>query len=102
MIRRDGEVCLRCGRTKAIHTSHIYPKGKYRKMAYDLNNVIPLDFHCHIHWWHSHPLESGEWIKTAIPKERLEYLEQKARTIDKTKLDFETIKTTLQESENGI
>jgi hypothetical protein len=64
-------------------------------MAYDLNNVKPLCYYCHIFFFHKHPLEAAKWIKTAIPKERLEYLEQKARTIDKTKLDFETIKQTL-------
>ena len=98
MIRRDGEQCLRCGKTP-VQMSHIKSKGKYRKLAFDLNNVKPLCLGCHLYWWHKEPLDAAEWVREKLP-ERIKYLEEKTRTIDKIKLDYETIKQTLQESNN--
>ena len=94
MIRRDGEQCLRCGKTP-VQMSHIKSKGKYRKLAFDLNNVKPLCLGCHLYWWHKEPLEAAEWVREKLP-ERIKYLEEKTRTIDKTKLDYKQIKRELE------
>jgi len=97
MIHRDGEKCLKCGKTTAIHTSHIKSRQKYRKLAFDLDNVKPLCYKCHLHWWHKEPLEAGEWIKTAISYDRLKRLELKAKSINKAKLEYQTIKERLED-----
>ena len=94
MIRRDGEQCLRCGKTP-VQMSHIKSKGKYRKLAFDLNNVKPLCLGCHLYWWHKEPLDAAEWVREKLP-ERIKYLEEKTRTIDKTKLDYKQIKRELE------
>ncbi len=100
MIRRDGEHCLRCGKTP-VQTSHIKSRGKYRKLAFDINNVKPLCVACHLYWWHKEPLEAAEWIREQFP-DRVEYLEKKIRTIDKTIMVYETIKEQLKgRKENG-
>jgi 5-methylcytosine-specific restriction endonuclease McrA len=65
MLARDKNTCQYCGsKTRVLATSHIYPKGKYRKMEYDLDNVVALcNMPCHLGWWHKEPIEAGAWIK---------------------------------------
>lgn len=77
---RDGEKCLRCGKNNTIALSHIYPKGRYRAMELEPDNLKPLCFSCHIAWWHKNPIEAHEWLVTAIPKKRLERLKLMAQT----------------------
>jgi len=93
---RDGNQCLRCGKTTTLQTSHIKPTGRYRKMAYDLDNVKTLCVGCHLYWWHKDPLEASEWLKTAIPEARLKKLHLRAITTDKTILDYKLIKLDLE------
>ena len=68
---RDHYRCLKCGRTKLggwqIQASHIKPKGTYRSMSADVDNIKALCSMCH-RWWHSSPTESGMWFATTFPE----------------------------------
>jgi|TARA_R100000315_G_C5195866_1_gene114661 5-methylcytosine-specific restriction endonuclease McrA len=95
IILRD-KCCLRCGKTQNLHASHIYPRGKYPKMAYDVNNVKALCLGCHLYWWHKHPIEAKDWAEKTLGKVRLRQLKKQANTINKNKLIFEEIRDELQ------
>lgn len=86
-IARDGECCLRCGKTTSLHLSHIYPKGRYKSMEYDPDNIKLLCNACHLFWWHKNPIEAGEWLKSVIPSGRLSRL--KTMSEDNTKRPFD-------------
>jgi len=93
---RDKHRCIRCGRTDALAPSHIYPKGKYKRMRWEINNVKTLCYSCHIHFWHKNPIEAHEWLETAIPKERLDKLKLQAMYVDKSPIDYKLIKIYLK------
>ena len=80
---RDGERCLKCGKRSQLHMSHIYPKGRYRCMEFNPDNLKLLCVGCHLFWWHKNPIEASEWIKTALTPQRLKRLRR---------LSLETIK----------
>jgi len=71
--------CLRCGKPD-FQMSHIYPKGRYRSMEFDPDNVKALCYSCHLHWWHKNPIEAKEWLDTVMPKKRLERLKLASQT----------------------
>lgn len=75
MKAKDGERCLKCGQTNGLSPSHIYPQGRYRNMAWEIDNVKPLCWGCHM-WWHLNPVESAAWLKTVLPKKRLDKLKK--------------------------
>tara|TARA_Y100000310_G_C20505790_1_gene726343 strand:- start:80 stop:436 length:357 start_codon:yes stop_codon:yes gene_type:complete len=87
IILRD-QCCLKCGKSDRLHASHIYPKGLYPKMQFDVENVKVLCHKHHLYWWHRHPIEADEWIKKTLDKGRLRRLKKKANTINKTPLDY--------------
>lgn len=95
VILRD-KMCLRCGKTNNLHASHIYPKGKYRKMQFDVNNVKALCLGCHLYWWHKSPIEAKDWAEKTLGKRRLNKLKKEANTINKNKLDFKQLKSELE------
>ena len=95
VILRD-KVCLRCGKSDRLHASHIYPKGKFRKMQFDVENVKALCVGCHLYWWHKHPIEAKEWAESTLGKARLKRLKKQANTINKNKLDFKELETELK------
>lgn len=94
---RDGEQCLWCGGGGVLQLSHIYPKGKYRKLEFDPLNLKLLCLGCHLYKWHRSPLEAQEWLKTVIPPERLAYLRDMSNKIIKAPLNFKAIKEQLEE-----
>lgn len=73
---RDGGRCLKCGSTGGLSPSHIYPQGRYRNMAWMIDNVKTLCWPCHAFWWHKNPIEANEWIKKTLPKARLDKLKK--------------------------
>ena len=93
---RDGKKCLRCKKTERLQLSHIYPKGKYRKIEFDSDNVILLCVGCHLYWWHKNPIEAHDWLKSTIPEKRLSRLKLRALYVDKSKMDYNLIKIGLQ------
>lgn len=107
---RDGYKCLRCGKTSVLQTSHIYPKGKHRRLEYDLDNVKTLCSGCHLFWWHRSPVEAWEWLSTTISPARLQRLKKVSNSRDKVFYDinyYNNKKDELeafirQQKENGI
>lgn len=87
VIARDGEACLKCGKTMSLHLSHIYPKGRYKAMELEPDNVKLLCNACHLYWWHKNPIEAHEWLASAIPRDRLVRL--KSMSLDNTKRPFD-------------
>ena len=94
---RDGAACLRCGRRERLQMSHIYPKGKYRKLELDVNNIKTLCAPCHLFWWHRNPIEAWEWLQTAIPAERLKRLKLAALDNSSYRLDIKLLKLELEQ-----
>lgn len=98
---RDGNFCLKCERLGRkdkddpngviLHLSHIHPKGIYRGMEFEPDNVKLLCFKCHFHWWHKNPIEAGEWIKKVLPEKRYERLKLMTQTYQGGK-DFNMMK----------
>lgn len=86
---RDRERCIRCSKTERLQLSHIYPKGKHKRLAYDPDNLKLLCVGCHLFWWHKSPIEAWEWLSQTIDPERLKRLRLRANTVDKSPFDFE-------------
>ena len=98
VILRD-KVCLRCGKSDRLHASHIYPKGKYRKMQFNTDNVKALCLGCHLYWWHKHPIAAQEWAKKTLGIRRLNKLKKQANRINKEHWNYKEIQ---QELKNKI
>ena len=74
---RDNKTCQRCKKVvegSDCHGSHVIPVSRDGRLAFDDLNIKVLCMHCHLHWWHKHPVEAGDWFKSTFP-ERWEYLE---------------------------
>lgn len=72
---RDGEACLYCHRSDStLAISHIYNVGSHKNMEFEVDNVKPLCYQCHIHWWHRDIGPAWEWINSVLPKARLDRL----------------------------
>ena len=95
VVLRD-KVCLRCGKSDRLHASHIYPKGKFRKMQFNVDNVKALCLGCHLYWWHKHPIEAKVWAEKTLGKARLNRLKKEANSINKNKLDFKQLESELK------
>jgi 5-methylcytosine-specific restriction endonuclease McrA len=91
VIERDGKWRLRCGSTEQLHSSHIFPKSKYPKLRFDIDNLKLLCFSCHIEWWHQYPEEAGDWIQTAIPKDRYQRILKRAMSVDTSRMNLKLI-----------
>ncbi len=87
--------CLRCGKDKNLHVSHIYPRGKHPRLQFELDNVKVLCMACHLYWWHKHPIEAKEWAEQTLGRERLDSLKEKANTIKYGSYIYEEIKNDL-------
>src|SRR5437588_10989177 len=91
IIYRDGKQCLRCGKTENLHSSHIFPKGKYPKLRFDIDNLKILCAGCHLFWWHKNPVLAGEWVKTAIGKVRYDRLLKRVMFADRSPMDLKLV-----------
>jgi 5-methylcytosine-specific restriction endonuclease McrA len=104
VILRDKK-CLKCGKEKNLQTSHIYPRGKYPKMQFNLDNVKALCLGCHLYWWHKHPIDAHRWAEKTLGKALLSRLKKRANTINKEPWNYEDIKHEIEqkimEIENG-
>lgn len=75
---RDKYICQKCGKHTSgsdCHGSHVVPVSAGNKLAFDEQNLKVLCYHCHINWWHKHPLEAAAWFNATFPDRAL-YLEQ--------------------------
>ena len=94
---RDNPWCLRCKKTERLNLSHIYPKGRYRRLEFDPDNLKFLCYGCHLGWWHKNPIEAHEWLKTVISKKRLEDLKLRAGYTSPAKMDYKLHKLFLEQ-----
>lgn len=75
--RRDNYTCHKCGKSlegSNCHASHVIPVSRSGYLQFEPLNMKVLCYHCHINWWHKHPIEAGKWFTDTFP-ERWEYLE---------------------------
>ena len=75
--KRDNYTCQHCGKVVEgvnCHASHVIPVSRSGYLQFDPLNMKVLDYHCHINWWHKHPVEAGKWFTDTFP-ERWEYLQ---------------------------
>ena len=91
VIQRD-KCCLKCGKSDRLHASHIYPRGKYPKMQFNLENVKALCIGCHLYWWHKHPIDAREWAEKTLGKALLMRLKKQANKINKEPWNYKDIK----------
>lgn len=94
---RDGEICVRCKKTERLQLSHIYPKGRYRRLEFDSDNVKLLCVGCHLYWWHKNPLEAKEWLQIAFPPKRLDRLKAITLSRDMWSFDYKIFKLLLEQ-----
>lgn len=92
VFARDGYKCRKCGRTDTLSPAHIRPKGEYRKMQYDMDNVITLCYKHHMEWAHKDPRGFDKWLEEILPKKVLDRLDLMANTQIKSPLDYNAIK----------
>jgi hypothetical protein len=93
VLLRDGFKCRKCGGTQRsgnrgsiLQAAHIYPKGTYRDMQHDPDNVVAMCLKDHLYWWHKHPIEAAEWAKAELGPvvwARLQIMSQTPRKVDK-------------------
>ena len=97
VLTRDKGCCRRCGNTMQLAPSHIYPKGKYPRMEFDLDNVLTLCYRCHIIWWHKNPIEACEWINSILSLKIKERLKLRTQIIEYGSQDAAAIALYLKE-----
>lgn len=89
------KACLKCGNPE-FQASHIYSVGAYKKLEYDIDNIIALCYRHHIHWWHKDPGDAWHWINQELPVKRLEGLKLRSQTTGDGSRDYNTIKLVLE------
>lgn len=87
VITTRDKVCVRCGKTEGLAVAHCYPKGRYTRMRWELDNLLLLCYACHICWWHRNPIEAGQWFKDKFP-DRYLWLRRRSQINDKSKIDY--------------
>lgn len=92
---RDNDMCQKCGaKGKRLHTSHVYPKGKYKSLEFELANVKTLCMRCHLYWWHLNPIEATAWFEAKFPEraENLRLLKNRSFLVNETYIEQQIIK----------
>ena len=97
--KRDGKKCLKCGKLTPLHLSHIYPKGRHRRLEFEPDNLKFLCNSCHLFWWHRNPIEAKKWAEKVFEKMRLKRLDFIANKDRNTRsVDYKLIKIYLEQS----
>lgn len=76
--KRDGNICQHCGKWvegSNRHVSHVVPVSGGHKLRWDPLNMKVLCYHCHLNYWHKHPMAAAEWFAAKYP-ERWAYLKE--------------------------
>lgn len=87
---RDGFKCQKCGVvSNRVHAAHIFSRGNLAT-RWNLDNLVTLDYYCHLLWSHRQPLEFAEWVQNKLGKKKYEALKKKSQTIYQfTKQDYD-------------
>ena len=95
---RDGESCLRCKKTERLQISHVYPRGRYKRMTFEPDNIKLLCYACHLTWWHKAPVEAHEWLQTVLTPQRLNRLKLMSNDNSPNRLDYKLHKLWLEKT----
>lgn len=84
---RDGQMCLRCKKTRencVLQAAHVDGKGKYVRLRFEPDNILSLCYACHMHWAHKQPREFTDWFRENWPErnERLDSLKRNAEKVN--------------------
>lgn len=83
VLERDCNSCVRCGNTEYLTVSHVYPKGTFGNLRWELDNLKILCLSCH-RVWHMNPVEMADWWRKKYPEryERLSLARHTAPKVD--------------------
>lgn len=91
---RAGWKCERCGATSPyfgpnagarLHAAHVFSKGGFPHLRYDLDNGLSLCYRHHRWWAHIDPVDFTEWVRKHLGEAKFEAL--KARAHQKKDVD---------------
>ena len=82
---KDGE-CAECGTRKGLQAMHLFPKGKYPHIRFDLDNGAPGCPGCHIRMTNDHELHRNFCIRF-MGADRYEALRLKSISTEKMDID---------------
>ena len=87
-----------CGATQRLQLSHIYPRGAYPWIMFDLSNVLIHCLRCHLYIYHRSPLDAVEWLKTVFSDKQLAVLREKAKLPKEKRpiIDYEQLEIDLR------
>jgi hypothetical protein len=92
LLNERGEFCEYCGSQKRIQAAHIFPKGKYPHLRFDLDNILLLCYHHHFFWAHSSPVDFTNWVIKRLGNRKFNKLVRKKNEIVKVgKFNLEEI-----------
>lgn len=94
---KDGR-CARCGRKGGLQAMHIFPKGKYPHLRFDLDNGIPGCAGCHIYLTNEH--EAHRDFCIGYLGER-RYEDLRMRSLLKAKCDVDLVIVQLRNETGG-
>ena len=92
---RDGHRSVKSGETGRLNPSHVYPKGRYTRMRWELDNLLTLTWDEHLQWWHKNPIEAGNWFKEKYP-DRYIYLRRRSQIREGGSIDYRAIELYLK------
>jgi ribosomal protein L37AE/L43A len=89
VFERDGWKCVKCGKSKVsgisvLQVAHVYPKGKYQRLRFEIDNLLSLCYACHMIWLHRNPMEFSSWFRANYPERarKLEFLKDAAAKVN--------------------
>jgi len=90
---RPTGACAVCGTTRGLQAMHLFPKGKYPHIRFDLDNGAPGCPGCHIRLTNDHEAHRDFCIRF-LGAEKYEQL--RLRSLCKTKMDIDLVLMHLQ------
>lgn len=69
IFERDGNACVSCGGTTQLAMAHILPQGTYKRVRFEPDNIMTMDYKCHLgnDGWHKNPLKWRAWFDEQYP-----------------------------------
>lgn len=90
--------CEMCGK-EGINAHHIYSKGRFGAIRYDIDNLVWLCFDCHFNGAHGGNPDYFKWLLRYKRQEELDRIKAKGQAIKKWKR--EELENILKELEDG-